>query len=71
MVIEQPVRLGGVMRCCLGTLSDLQEAQRSLQGQAEVPAEGTMVPCRWCRSGLVFRNGAWEWGQEMDHEPEG
>lgn len=49
---QTPYRIGGLMRCCILTLSE-----------ADVfwCHEGQELPCRWCSSKMVFRQGAWEW----------
>ena len=50
-----PLRIGGVMRCCIETLNTTP---------LESEAEGTVLPCRWCKSSLRVRNGAWEWNHD-------
>jgi hypothetical protein len=47
------VRIGGLMRCCIESLSD---------APAE-PNEGDTFRCKWCsdEAGMVFRDGAWQW----------
>lgn len=49
-----PLRIGGVMRCCSGTLDEYT-------GPDE---EGAVLPCKYCSSSLRFRDGAWEWNRE-------
>ena len=51
------LRIGGVMRCCIATLDERVARDRE-------PQEGEKLPCNWCSSGLIYRDGAWEW----DHE---
>jgi hypothetical protein len=54
---EHNLRPGGVMRCCIETLS------KHIGRQPEtVPvAEGDRLGCLYCSSGLIYRDGAWEW----------
>jgi hypothetical protein len=48
---ELPLRIGGVMRCCIHTLDN------SLVREAE----GDTLRCHHCKSRLRVREGAWEW----------
>lgn len=58
----KPLRIGGVLRCCAATLREA----------ADVPdfndAEGTVLPCRYCRSALWVRDDAWEWYRDYQRE---
>jgi hypothetical protein len=49
-----PLRIGGVMRCCILTLSQYDGPED----------EGTILACRYCHDRLRVRDGAWEW----DHD---
>lgn len=49
------VRHGGLMRCCLATLSD------RMPTCAEDPKEGEKIACVYCSTGITFHDGAWEW----------
>lgn len=51
--MTKPIRIGGLMRCCIESLND---------APAE-PAEGETFRCKWCHdeAGMVFRDGAWQW----------
>ena len=49
---EQRVRLGGLMRCCIESITGENSAS---------PAEGDTLQCGWCSSEVRFRDGAWEW----------
>lgn len=49
-----PLRIGGVMRCCIATLDDALVTEN----------EGDTLDCRHCSSRLRVRDGAWEWDQE-------
>jgi len=51
---QLPLRIGGVMRCCLETLNTTPVIEN----------EGDVLPCRYCKSQLRVRDGAWEWDQE-------
>lgn len=53
---EHKLRPGGVMRCCIATLEI-----RTTKGP---PEEGETLPCQWCSSGLIYRDGAWEWDRD-------
>jgi hypothetical protein len=56
MTAEHMLRQGGVMRCCIATLSARVE-----DGP---PVEGERLACLYCSSGLIYRDGAWEWDRE-------
>lgn len=49
-----PVRIGGLMRCCTGTLAEYGGPED----------EGTVLPCKWCSSSMIVRDGAWEWNRD-------
>lgn len=51
------VRPGGLMRCCIETVSDQETAHA---GEAK---EGDRLTCKYgCGGGqMVLRDGAWEW----------
>lgn len=46
-----PIRMGGLMRCCIQTIREREQPG----------TEGETQPCRWCTSTSRFRDGAWEW----------
>ena len=48
---DQPIRTGGLMRCCIKTLVEREEPG----------TEGDVQACRWCTESSRFRDGAWEW----------
>ena len=50
------LRIGGVMRCCSETLLIIPDNEL-------VEKEGTILPCKYCSSSLIFRDGAWEWNR--------
>jgi len=50
------MRIGGLYRCCTGTI-DLDK------GPDE---EGRVLPCLYCSSSVIFRDGAWEWYREPE-----
>lgn len=56
---EHLLRQGGVMRCCVATLWLRMLEERP-------PEEGEKLPCKWCSSGLIYRDGAWEWDREQE-----
>ena len=55
------VRIGGLMRCCLETLSGLYP-----NGPDKIATEGQRLRCKYAsemeHGDMVFRAGAWEWG---------
>lgn len=53
-----PLRIGGVMRCCVETLNTTPV----------IESEGDVLPCRYCSSRLRVRDGAWEWDDEYHKE---
>ena len=55
MTIEETkLHHGGLMRCCIKTLTDIPDGTEVTEGQ--------VVPCKWCSSsGMVLRDGAWHW----------
>ncbi len=53
------MKIGGLMRCCLGTLGDHYP-----DGPAAKAAEGDVLPCKYCSSSMIFRGGFWEWNHD-------
>jgi len=51
-------RIGGLMRCCLGSL-DEQMVQRQEAGEGP-PQEGDKLTTTCCEQVLLHRDGAWE-----------
>jgi len=51
---QLPLRIGGVMRCCIETLNTTPVSEN----------DGDVLPCRYCKSQLRVRDGAWEWDAE-------
>ena len=56
---QLPLRIGGVMRCCLVTLNESLVTEH----------EGDLLPCRYCKSRLRVRDGAWEWDDSKKETP--
>jgi hypothetical protein len=52
---DERVFVGGLMRCCTGTLA------RVLESQTEPTKEGTVLPCDHCDESMIFTDGAWRW----------
>jgi hypothetical protein len=50
---NRALRIGGVQRCCIATLDDYTGPD----------VEGTVLPCTYCTSSLIMRDGAWEWNR--------
>jgi hypothetical protein len=48
---QLPIRIGGMMRCCIHTLDNSIVRE----------AEGDTLRCHHCKSRLRVREGAWEW----------
>lgn len=59
--IYDQVNAGGLMRCCLLTLDEHYP-----DGPARKAAEGEVLPCKYCRSSMVFRAGWWGWQRDPD-----
>lgn len=57
--VTAKVLIGGLMRCCTGTLSEYVHDH-----PYEVPEEGATLPCQHCSSRMVVRDGAWQWDRE-------
>jgi hypothetical protein len=55
---QLPLRIGGVMRCCVETLNTTPVVEN----------EGDVLPCRYCSSRLRVRDEAWEWDDEYHKE---
>ena len=51
-----PLRIGGVLRCCVATLSEYE----GIDGEGVEQREGTVLPCKYCSSSLIVRDGKWE-----------
>lgn len=49
-----PVRIGGLMRCCTGTLDEYNGPEE----------EGASLKCKWCSCWMIVKDGAWQWDQE-------
>jgi len=49
-------RQGGLMRCCTLTLANFHALPL-----VTAVAEGAKLPCRYCSTTMVYREGAWEW----------
>lgn len=53
------VFIGGLFRCCTGTLDELYEAGQLKQ------EEGETITCKYCkRPTMVYRDGAYRWSGE-------
>lgn len=58
MTVNDRVRIGGLMRCCMETL---QLAAIAAKDNPVESREGDRLACRYCRAEMVYRNAAWEW----------
>ena len=47
-----PIRIGGLMRCCIATLEMMSGGN-----------EGDIINCISCQSQMQVHDGAWEWVQ--------
>jgi hypothetical protein len=56
--LRKPLMIGGVLRCCIATLVDHENAAGS-------DDEGTVLPCKYCSSALHVSEGAWRWFREF------
>jgi hypothetical protein len=54
------VKTGGLMRCCLETITDLYP-----DGPAAIGTEGQVLQCKYAPGNplhrMIFRGGSWEW----------
>jgi hypothetical protein len=57
-VREADCLIGGVMRCCMTTLDTTLVMEE----------EGEILPCKFCSSALIFRDGIWQWFREYKKE---
>lgn len=59
--MTMPLRIGGVMRCCIATLVEY------LKGIEEAPPVGTTLDCKYEQSGnkklILAADGVWEWNR--------
>lgn len=51
---RKPLHTGGVLRCCILSLDQHEQAG----GASD---EGTVLPCRYCKSALHVKDGVWRW----------
>ena len=58
--MADPIRTGGLMRCCLEKISSLYQHDGG-DGSGYEAAEGDRAQCHHCGSSMRFRNEAWEW----------
>lgn len=57
-----PIKIGGLMRCCLHTMYEYIESQGC-------DDEGIVVPCKYCKSSVIARGRCWEWNREGGPKP--
>lgn len=53
MIVSDPVRPGGLFRCCMITIEERETAGK----------QGEVQPCDYCDAEMIFNYGAWEWSQ--------
>jgi hypothetical protein len=54
--IKPRLFIGGLMRCCIETWDEkVKDAPQT---------EGQIIPCNWCESSMIFKDGAWRWNHE-------
>lgn len=52
---ERRIRIGGLMRCCLQTISEC----------TAIVGPGSVLSCRFCSDSMrVARDGVWEWNHD-------
>lgn len=56
---KAPLRIGGVMRCCMETLDTTPVME----------TEGEVLKCKHCRQSLVFTDGCWGWREKEKGKP--
>ena len=55
--IKPRLFIGGLMRCCTGTWDEKVK---------DVPqTEGQIIPCNYCESSMIFKDGAWRWNNSI------
>jgi hypothetical protein len=63
------VNIGGLMRCCLASLSELYP-----NGAAKIAAEGQTLQCKFAPDSInhrmIFDAGVWRWWREAPNKPE-
>lgn len=59
-------RVGGLMRCCTKTLALAAESNLK---QIEQDPDAGFLPCRFCSTTMVFREGAWERDKSRTAQP--
>ena len=59
-VKDYKIAMGGLMRCCVATLDERCD---------EPVPEGGAIPCRWCSSRVVLKDGVWQWDRPSDPSP--
>ena len=58
---ETRVAIGGLMRCCLGSLNRLAEDDPEV-------SEGDILGCDYCKSSMILEGGRWRWHKEEREE---
>jgi len=69
--VTEPVyryRVGGLMRCCTLTLAMAYDPGEPAVDEVQA-VEGAVLPCRYCSSSMIFREGAWEWNKSRATQP--
>lgn len=60
-VDETRLAIGGLMRCCTGTLSKWAQ-----EHQDEELEDGTIVECEYCSESMILDNGTWRWNKKEE-----
>ncbi len=55
--MDEKIYVGGLMRCCTATLSEVRAAA------TDTPKDGDVIDCKWCSSSMIWRDG-WRWNNE-------
>jgi hypothetical protein len=66
MAVPYRVRPGGLMRCCIETLTE------AMKNATTEPKDGDTMLCAYCKpenGGMIFRDGAWEWNRPESMGP--
>lgn len=56
MKTKLPIRIGGLMRCCLETY---------YTAKLKTEKEGAVLHCKYCANSMRVSDGAWEWAPDI------
>ena len=53
MTDKKPIKVGGLMRCCVQTYREYDGPEH----------EGTVLLCKWCSDSMIVKDGVWQWNR--------